>query len=60
MIKKKIIDHVIFCVNEDRYRPIQKTNKYSKGDGYLCVENDELDAVLLKIIKAREADVIAI
>jgi hypothetical protein len=55
MIKKKIIDHVIFCVNDERYRPIQKANKYSKGDGYLCAENDELDETLLKIIKAREA-----
>jgi hypothetical protein len=55
MIKKKILDHVIFCVDDKKYKPIQKANKYSKGDGYLCVENDELDGVLLKIIKAREA-----
>jgi hypothetical protein len=35
-------------------------SKGDNGDGYICVENDELDETLLKIIKNREKEVKAI
>ena len=34
--------------------------KGNNGNGYICTENDELDGILLKIIKEREAEVKAI
>ena len=52
---KRIIDHMIFCGDEDEYIPLQAENDLSKLK-IVCTEEDEFDENILKILKKRQAD----